>query len=136
MLARKTDEARERMLAREARASEREKQSAIAAPFVKIQEALKAGVQVVTAPQLFPTPPAIAARMIELAGIQEGDRVLEPSAGTGNILRAIDVPAHIVAVEINRALADALPAHLATEVIQGISCRSQRSRSRRRPTAW
>jgi predicted RNA methylase len=57
--------------------------------------------------------------MIELAGIQEGDRVLEPSAGTGNILRAIDVPAHIVAVEINRALADALPAHLATEVIQG-----------------
>jgi predicted RNA methylase len=119
MLARKTDEARERMLAREARASEREKQSAIAAPFVKIQEALKAGVQVVTAPQLFPTPPAIAARMIELAGIQEGDRVLEPSAGTGNILRAIDVPAHIVAVEINRALADALPAHLATEVIQG-----------------
>jgi len=44
---------------------------------VEIQEALKAGVQVVTAPQLFPTPPAIAARMIELAGIQEGDRVLE-----------------------------------------------------------
>jgi hypothetical protein len=48
---------------------------------VEIQEALKAGVQVVTAPQLFPTPPAIAARMIELAGIQEGDRVLE---GTEN----------------------------------------------------
>jgi 16S rRNA G1207 methylase RsmC len=41
--------------------------------------------------------------------------VLEPSAGTGNILRAIvdaEPTAEIHAVEINRALCDALPAGL------------------------
>jgi hypothetical protein len=60
-----------RIQASETRASEHEKQSAMAAPFVEIQEALKAGVQVVTAPQLFPTPPAIAARTIELADLRK-----------------------------------------------------------------
>jgi hypothetical protein len=96
-----------------------------AAPFDAIKDALRSGVQVVVAPQLFPTPPALAARMVELAGIEAGDRVLEPSAGTGNILRAIvdaevsrrEGPApHVVAVEINQTLADALPQHLASEV--------------------
>jgi protein-L-isoaspartate O-methyltransferase len=91
-----------------------------------MKQALKAGVQVVTAPQLFPTPIELASRMVELAGIEPGDRVLEPSAGTGNILRA-SVAAevsrqkgralHVVAVEINQTLADALPTHLASDVI-------------------
>jgi hypothetical protein len=41
---------------------------------------LKAGVQVVSAPQLFPTPSALAARMVRLAGLAVGMRVLEPRA--------------------------------------------------------
>jgi phospholipid N-methyltransferase len=99
----------------------------VAEDFAALKTALKAGVQVVVAPQLFPTPPALAARMVELAGIEPGDRVLEPSAGTGNILRAIvdaevsrkaGGPApHVVAIEINQALADALPKHLASDVV-------------------
>jgi len=47
---------------------------------------VKAGVQVVTAPQLFPTPPDLAARTVSLA---IGMRLLEPSAGTGRLLEAL-----------------------------------------------
>jgi protein-L-isoaspartate O-methyltransferase len=65
---------------------------------------MKTGVKVVTAPQLFPTPPELAARMVDEAAIREGHRVLEPSAGTGNILRAIGDKPDKVAVEINPAL--------------------------------
>lgn len=36
----------------------------------------------------FPTPKSLAQRMVELAGIEQGDRVLEPSAGSGNIADA------------------------------------------------
>lgn len=54
-----------------------------------MKETLKAGIQVVSADQLFPTPPDLAARMVRLSGIGEGDTVLEPSAGTGNIVKAI-----------------------------------------------
>ena len=39
--------------------------------------------------QLFPTPAPLAARMVDLADIQPGERVLEPSAGTGRILDAL-----------------------------------------------
>jgi hypothetical protein len=62
-----------------------------------MRETLKAGVQVVTAPQLFPTPPELAARMVEQADIQPGQRVLEPSVGTGNIAKAIfaAAPVHL-----------------------------------------
>jgi len=83
--------------------------------FAALKATLKAGVQVAVAPQLFPTPPALAARMAALAGIEHEDRVLEPSAGTGNLLRAIvdaEPTASVHAVEINRALCDALPASL------------------------
>lgn len=37
--------------------------------------------------QFFPTPDALAVQLIELAGIDEGDRCLEPSAGRGNIAK-------------------------------------------------
>ena len=57
--------------------------------FAAMKDQLKAGVQVVSADQLFPTPPELCARMVRLAGVGEGDRVLEPSAGTGNIVQAI-----------------------------------------------
>jgi protein-L-isoaspartate O-methyltransferase len=72
--------------------------------FQAMREALKAGVQVVTAPQLFPTPPEIAARMVELAGIEPQHRVLEPSAGTGAIIAALPECAAVVVVERSNAL--------------------------------
>lgn len=76
--------------------------------FDDLQDTLKAGVQVVTAPQLFPTPPDLAARMVELAEIEPGHRVLEPSAGTGRILKAIGPGPDKVAVEISPALVEGL----------------------------
>lgn len=94
------------------------------------RDQVKAGVQVVSAPQLFPTPAALAARMVDLAAIPCGSRVLEPSAGTGAILAALpgvlpfgDIRqtwAHVVAVEVNHGLADRLKASgLAHSVICG-----------------
>ncbi len=68
------------------------------------------GVQIVSAPQLFPTPPELARRMAREAGILAGRRILEPSAGTGNLVSAAINAAsgadccRIVAVEINAAL--------------------------------
>lgn len=76
-----------------------------------MKASLKSGVQVVSAPQLFPTPPEIAERMVSMADIQPGQSVLEPSAGTGNILTAImndNNAGAVVAVEINQTLADRL----------------------------
>lgn len=59
-------------------------------PMADIRGILKSGgVQVVSAPQLYPTPADLAARMVELADIRMGSRVLEPSAGTGALLRAL-----------------------------------------------
>jgi hypothetical protein len=82
--------------------------------FDAMKASLKVGVQVVSADQLFPTPPDLAARMVRLAGIGDGDRVLEPSAGTGNIVQAIRARGGIVtAVEINPSLAKLTDAHCA-----------------------
>lgn len=82
--------------------------------FDTLRETLRQGVQVVTAPQLFPTPPDLARRMVELGDVGPGQVVLEPSAGTGNILQAVfnrftgcDC-GRVVAVEVNGALASAL----------------------------
>jgi hypothetical protein len=76
-----------------------------------MRASLKAGVAVVSAPQLFPTPAALARRMAALADIPPGARVLEPSAGTGNLLAAILEeygPTDLVAVETHHALAKSL----------------------------
>lgn len=94
-----------------------------AAYFEAMKASLKAGVEVVTANQLFPTPAPLAARVATLADIQAGDRVLEPSAGTGSLLGAIGcrmfaepstVPYterdQIHAIEINQKLAGKLQA--------------------------
>ena len=83
--------------------------------FDTLREQLEHGVQVVSAPQLFPTPEDVADRMVEEAGIVAGDRVGEFSAGTGRILAAI-FAAHdrdgimVTAIEINRSLSEALAA--------------------------
>lgn len=95
-----------------------------ASEFEKMAKTLKAGIQVITAPQLFPTPNELAEYMIDLADIQPGHRVLEPSAGTGVLLGAMggrmfvepsNVPYterdQIIAVEINAKLSE----HLETE---------------------
>lgn len=79
--------------------------------FEAMRESLRAGVQIVTAPQLFPTPPELAARMVALADLRPGMTVLEPSAGTGNIVaqvRLCNVTNPTTAVEINQQLADKL----------------------------
>jgi SAM-dependent methyltransferase len=87
--------------------------------FAALRAQLRAGVQVVSAPQLFPTPPALAARVVDALRPALGARVLEPSAGTGHLLRALPgvMPfgtnrqtwcGEVVAVELNRALCDAL----------------------------
>jgi len=54
-----------------------------------MRNSLRTGVQIVAAPQLFPTPVTLAARMVKLADIQPEQEVLEPSAGTGVICKAI-----------------------------------------------
>ena len=85
--------------------------------FAAMRQSLKAGgVQVVAAPQLFPTPPHVARRMVEYLDGWAGEawetlRVLEPSAGTGNLIAALfeEWPdARLTAWEINRQLAEGL----------------------------
>lgn len=83
-------------------------------------DALKtaAPVSVVVAPQLFPTPRDIAERMAAMLEVEPGHAVLEPSAGTGNLLGALGgrMFGHnpergtVHAVEINHKLAGRLQA--------------------------
>jgi phospholipid N-methyltransferase len=66
----------------------------------------------------FPTPDVIIERMIALAGIEDSDTILEPSAGMGNILDFL--PERAVAVEQNYDLCNYLEkTHPGTAVIQG-----------------
>ncbi len=51
--------------------------------------------------QFFETPVTLAARMVELSGIGSYSRVLEPSAGSGRILKAIGKSPDKVAVELD-----------------------------------
>lgn len=51
--------------------------------------------------QYFPTPPALAARMIALADVSSGDRVLEPSAGQGAIALGFRDGVRVDMVEID-----------------------------------
>ena len=87
--------------------------------FTDMRNTLRNGaVRVVSAPQLFPTPDAVAVRLMELAAPQIGARVLEPSAGTGALLQHLpgvlpftgnrQTACTVVAVEVNQALAEAL----------------------------
>lgn len=108
-----TPEQRNERLHKEHMAAKAEKEST-AAPFGAMRETLKAGIRVVSAPQLFPTPPDLCKRMVDAAGVLAGRRVLEPSAGTGNIIRTAINSAtgadcmRLVAVEINPQLAEGL----------------------------
>jgi hypothetical protein len=83
--------------------------------FDALRDSLRAGVQVVAAPQLFATPAPVGAQVVDLADIQPAQRILEPQAGTGALLElairrafGFECGARVVAVEINHALAEAL----------------------------
>ncbi len=79
------------------------------ASFEALAQQVEAGVQVVAAPQLFPTPQALAERMVKLADLRTGQRVLEPSSGSGNLMRAVYTVADVelVGVEISPRLVEA-----------------------------
>lgn len=82
--------------------------------FKSLKQNLKKGVQVVSAPELFPTPSELVERMVIEADIQEGERILEPSAGTGNIIGKIieendqTKMSNVWAVEVNNNLGHSL----------------------------
>ena len=68
-------------------------------------------------PGFFPTPVSVSDRMLHRAGIESGQRVLEPSAGKGDILDAISkfcldqqLDIELSSVEQNRTLCDILEA--------------------------
>ena len=87
-----------------------------ASDFENMQATLKAGIKVQAVNQLFPTPKDVAQEVADLADIQPGERVLEPSAGTGMLLGALGgrmfghnpERGSVVAVELNRGLAERL----------------------------
>jgi phospholipid N-methyltransferase len=96
--------------------------------FDALKDTLKQGIHVVSAPQLFPTPRDLAARMVDMADIQPGETVLEPSAGTGAICRAVQAArpnADLFMVEVNGKLAESLSQRFtpAADAAQGI-CRN------------
>lgn len=88
-----------------------------------MREQLKTGIQVISAPQLFPTPRDLAQRMADIClepnDYGEGKRwerndchILEPQAGTGRLVGALGASWYpdgkLVAVEINGSLVDQL----------------------------
>ncbi len=90
-----------------------------ASDFGRMKSAIREGtpVQVVSAPQLFPTPPELAARVVREAAIDPTHAILEPSAGTGRLLDAINLAAPVdqpwdgsgtTVVEISLALAESI----------------------------
>lgn len=93
----------------------RSDESADDAQFSAMRNAIKkGGAAVVVTPQLFPTPPDLGRRMVKLAGGVAGRRVLEPEAGTGNLIRAAWNDAtgadncRVVAIETSSALVQGL----------------------------
>jgi len=81
-----------------------------------LAESAPQSVEVVGAVDLFPTPPELAARVAELAELQPGQRVLEPSAGTGALIApALDAGAAVQAVEQCSSLVDHLRERFARE---------------------
>ncbi|MHC4616779.1 MAG: DUF3560 domain-containing protein [Planctomycetota bacterium] len=94
--------------------------------FDSIKETLRAGIKTVSAPDLFQTPVDLAGRMVDLADIQPGHRVLEPSAGTGRLLGAMGRMmfghnpecGELMVVEINLDLADIIRAQFPLTAVQ------------------
>lgn len=72
-------------------------------PFENMKQTLNNGVKTVTSHDLYPTPQDLAERMVQLAEVDETCCVLEPSAGTGNLIRAMP-DCEITACEISAEL--------------------------------
>ncbi len=73
--------------------------------------ALRGGVVPVVADDLFPTPPDVAVRVAAYLRLEPGLSVLEPSAGTGALVRAIrdaEPDVSLYAIEWDARLAAAL----------------------------
>jgi 16S rRNA G1207 methylase RsmC len=87
-------------------------------------ESLRAGVQVVSAPNLFPTPPDVARQVVELAEIGPGMEVLEPSAGTGSLIAAIR-EAEPTATVTTLELVGTLAVRLQRTFAQNVTVRAQ-----------
>jgi phospholipid N-methyltransferase len=88
--------------------------------FDDLKSALEDGVKVVYAPQLFPTPPKIAEMVVDAAGLEPGLTILEPSAGTGNLVRAAlnRVDTEVLAYEINGDLCKSLSSTFPSNKLQ------------------
>ena len=92
--------------------------------FDALKASLKAGVTVISADQLFPTPEDLAGRMAEIADVRAGSGVLEPSAGTGVLVRAAQARgANVQAVEVNAKLAEILNRTTSTLCADFLTCR-------------
>jgi phospholipid N-methyltransferase len=79
--------------------------------FEAMRQTLKNGIQVVAVPQLFQTPPELADELIIEADIETGMAVLDPSAGDGALLAAVQRAtngATCTAIEIHPDLCDHL----------------------------
>lgn len=84
--------------------------------FSAMEQSLRAGVQTATVNQLFATPSKVAEHVVLLACIEPGHSVLEPSAGTGALLRAIKAEhpeAVVTCIEQDARLAEAIGADCA-----------------------
>ena len=103
------------LAARQARAAARK---ADAAPFDALKERFKGGIKVVVNPDLFPTPPELAERVVARADVY-GKTVIEPSAGTGALANVIaGVPAELLCIERDLDCCQQLTA-MGHEVIYG-----------------
>lgn len=80
--------------------------------FGAMEDILKRGIKVVSAPQLFPTPALLAELIVERAQVEASElEILEPSAGTGNLILPIlnrNPFAKITAVEVHSGVAEVL----------------------------
>lgn len=76
----------------------------------QLKNGLKSGVTVQVAPQLFETPREIAHQMAEMLNISKNDKILEPSAGKGALIRACQNIEQITAIEVNYQLSNFLKA--------------------------
>jgi tRNA1(Val) A37 N6-methylase TrmN6 len=76
-----------------------------------MQQSRKQGVQIAVAPTLYPTPDHVAEMVADYLELFRGCTVLEPSAGTGQLIKVIRErmnSARIVAVELAHGLAQIL----------------------------
>lgn len=77
------------------------------------EQFMRGGVVSVSSPDLFPTPPEVAARVASYLELFDGCSVLEPSIGTGSLMRAIleeEPGATVQGYDVSRSLAEAASA--------------------------